>query len=140
VTAPDQRPPLHERLRIDSGWLVEDVGEHTCAGGTPESGYAHEPSCGLEPLMRLDELDAIMRARSRFAVRILPTGDHEECVAVELWAGERYDPTARHNRRRQGVVELPRAHADDLLLLLGEPYPDELPEDERPADEWEGLL
>ena len=42
------------KLRIDSGWLVVDVGEHTCGGYGPESGYIHEASCGLHPLIQLD--------------------------------------------------------------------------------------
>lgn len=37
--------------------LVYDVGEHTCGGYGPESGYAHEPECGFEPVLRLDKLE-----------------------------------------------------------------------------------
>ena len=44
------------KLSIQYGWLVYDVGEHTCGGYGPESGYMHEPGCGYEPLFRLDEL------------------------------------------------------------------------------------
>ena len=45
-----------DKLSIMSGWLVYDMGEHTCGGYGPESGYAHEPGCGFEPVLRLDEL------------------------------------------------------------------------------------
>ena len=44
------------KYAIMFGHLVCDVGEHTCAGGGAESGYAHEPSCGFEPILRLDDL------------------------------------------------------------------------------------
>ena len=33
-----------------NGWLAIDTGQHNCAGGTIEAGYAHERGCGLEPL------------------------------------------------------------------------------------------
>ena len=57
--APEDTPDLLSikagtKLRIDSGWLVVDVGEHTCGGYGPESGYIHEASCGLHPLIQLD--------------------------------------------------------------------------------------
>ena len=45
-----------QKLSIMNGWLVYDVGEHTCGGYGPESGYAHEPGCGFEPVLRLDKL------------------------------------------------------------------------------------
>lgn len=40
-------------LRIMHGWLVEYVGEHTCGAGDE---YGHEPTCGYEPLMKVEEL------------------------------------------------------------------------------------
>ena len=46
-----------QKLSIMNGWLVYDVGEHTCGGYGPESGYAHEPGCGFEPVLRLDKLE-----------------------------------------------------------------------------------
>lgn len=44
------------RLIVDSGWLVEEVDEHTC--GTDPSGHygQHEPGCGLIPAVQLDTL------------------------------------------------------------------------------------
>lgn len=130
MTAPER--PASERLFIDGGMLVEDVGHHTCGAGGE---FGHEPSCGLEPAISLDDLDAMMRAASRFAARILPADEHEETVPVELWAGDRYDPRTRRERRPFAVVELPRDQAADLVLALQEPSPSELPEDERPAPE-----
>ena len=44
------------KLSIQYGWLTYEVGEHTCGGYGPESGYTHEPGCGYEPLLRLDDL------------------------------------------------------------------------------------
>ena len=43
-------------LRIESGWLVRDVNEHTCGGSGTEWPYAHEPGCGTIPELRLDDL------------------------------------------------------------------------------------
>ena len=45
-----------KKLSIMNGWLVYDVGEHTCGGYGPESNYMHEPGCGYEPVLRLDKL------------------------------------------------------------------------------------
>ena len=49
TTTPNFDPGL---VAIASGWLVYDVGYHTCGGYGPESGYAHEPGCGATPSQR----------------------------------------------------------------------------------------
>lgn len=55
MTTPDP-----QRLSIDRGWLVYDTGHHTCGTG-PDGHYgAHEPGCGLEPLMTVEELSTIL--------------------------------------------------------------------------------
>ena len=64
-----------ERLSIMSGWLVYEVGEHTCGGYGPESGYMHEPGCGYEPIVDLSKMegwpgadrDALDAAEARLA-------------------------------------------------------------------------
>lgn len=43
-------------FRIENGWLVRDVNEHTCGGSSTEWPYAHEPGCGTIPELRLDNL------------------------------------------------------------------------------------
>jgi hypothetical protein len=48
------------KLSIQYGWLVYETGEHTCAGGTPESNGAHESSCGYEPLIRVAEMYEVL--------------------------------------------------------------------------------
>lgn len=48
------------KLRIDSGWLVYDVGQHTCGGYGAASGWAHEPGCGFEALVSVEELVRIL--------------------------------------------------------------------------------
>jgi hypothetical protein len=48
------------KLRIQGNWLVYDVGQHTCGGYGPESGYAHEPGCGYEPVILLAELGELL--------------------------------------------------------------------------------
>jgi hypothetical protein len=134
VTAPER--PASERLFIEGGMLVEDVGHHTCGAGGE---FGHEPSCGLEPVIPLDDLDVMMRAGSRFAARIVGDASRPGNRLVELWTGERYTP-GRRGRRPFAVVELPREEAEDLVLALQEPAPYELPEHERPPVEpLEGL-
>lgn len=46
-----------DRLSIMDDWLVWDAGEHTCGGYSPESGYAHEPGCGYEPILDLSRME-----------------------------------------------------------------------------------
>ena len=45
-----------------SGWLVYDVGYHTCGGYGPESGYAHEPGCGAEPICKVADIPDLAAA------------------------------------------------------------------------------
>ena len=54
-------------LSIQYGWLVYEAGEHTCAGGTPESGGAHEPGCGFLPELDLTKLDGWPRVDAHAA-------------------------------------------------------------------------
>jgi hypothetical protein len=37
-------------------WLAVETNEHNCAGGTMESGGAHEAHCGLEPIALVTEV------------------------------------------------------------------------------------
>ena len=50
------------RVAIASGWLVYDVGYHTCGGYSPESGYAHEPGCGAEPICKVADIPDLLAA------------------------------------------------------------------------------
>ena len=50
------------RVSIASGWLVYDVGYHTCGGYGPESGYAHEPGCGAEPMCKVADIPDLLAA------------------------------------------------------------------------------
>ena len=50
------------RISIMSGWLVYDVGYHTCGGYGPESGYAHEPGCGAEPICKVADIPDLLAA------------------------------------------------------------------------------
>lgn len=43
-----------DRLRIENGWLVREVSEHTCGAG--DSMHGHEPGCGLIPELHLAAL------------------------------------------------------------------------------------
>lgn len=47
----------------DELWVVENVGEHTCAGGTPEVGGAHEAGCGYVPVTQLRQTAAVETAK-----------------------------------------------------------------------------
>ena len=74
------------RVAIASGWLVYDVGYHTCGGYGPESGYAHEPGCGAEPMCEVADIpDLLAAAAERDAlaakverVRALHFGEYVE--------------------------------------------------------------
>ena len=50
------------RVAIASGWLVYDVGYHTCGGYGPESGYVHEPGCGAEPMCEVADIPDLLAA------------------------------------------------------------------------------
>lgn len=55
AAAPDERPV---NLRADSGWLVEVHERCTCGGsGTPSP--AHQPGCGLVPLVPLADIEGL---------------------------------------------------------------------------------
>ena len=61
------------RVAIVSGWLVYDVGHHTCGGYGPGSGYVHEPGCGLEGIVEVAALPALLDAaaeRDRLAAKL----------------------------------------------------------------------
>ena len=47
-------------------WIVYDVGYHTCGGYGPESGYVHEPGCGLEPLIQMKHIKGIEEWMSNY--------------------------------------------------------------------------
>jgi len=87
------------RYAIVDGWLVEDVGEHTC--GTGPSGYygAHEAGCGLVPMVRLD--DAILAA-----AREVFTDD-----GIAIWLTHR-------NRHLNGRTPLDAISDGDRVLVL----------------------
>ena len=65
------------RVAIASGWLVYDVGYHTCGGYGPESGYAHEPGCGAEPMCEVADIPDLLAAAA----------ERDELAAA--WDGER---------------------------------------------------
>lgn len=44
------------RLHVIGDWLVEETGEHNCAGGGSEVSGMHEPGCGYDPIVPLSEI------------------------------------------------------------------------------------
>lgn len=70
-----QHPRGSDNLEIIDGWLVERTNEHMCAGGTPESSYMHEESCGLEPIVNLAELPGFRDMAPQGEPRPLRAGD-----------------------------------------------------------------
>lgn len=44
-------------LAIVNGWLVQRVDICTC--GTGGTGYGHEPGCGFEPLITIDNIERL---------------------------------------------------------------------------------
>ena len=72
------------RVAIASGWLVYDVGYHTCGGYGPESGYAHEPGCGAEPICKVADIPDILAAaaeRDALAAKVAALADWHETKA-----------------------------------------------------------
>ena len=47
-------------------WIVYDVGYHTCGGYGPESGYMHEPGCGLEPVVQMKDIQGLQEWMSNY--------------------------------------------------------------------------
>jgi hypothetical protein len=72
--APAEETP---KLRIDSGWLVEEVDHCTCGAGNE---YGHEPGCGLDPLMPVSELAAELAELAR----VLPVVDAARAWTTQL--------------------------------------------------------
>jgi hypothetical protein len=118
MTAPEQ--PRAASLSIDSGWLVDDLGRHTCAGGTPEAGYAHEPGCGLEPLMTVDDLVALFDVLTELGLPINRPDELRQHVAAAerrgaeralaplnaLFAGDPDTPCRTTYRREPGALDV----------------------------------
>ena len=81
------------KLRILSGWLVYDLETHNCAGGTPESSYAHEPGCGYEGIVTVEELSKILEvhfaeqlAKYEADAAAAASNADAEAEASEAWA------------------------------------------------------
>lgn len=62
-----------DTVTISHGWLVQNVDACTCAGGTIESSYMHEPGCGTEPLTN-DPLTITLHATIDAQLAILKVG------------------------------------------------------------------
>lgn len=85
------------------GWLVEESTGCTCAGGTIDSNYAHEPSCGYSPIIDLTETLAksgfvplapsVPAAITAAATAFLATpGDQPEKEREQEWAEHMMGP------------------------------------------------
>lgn len=118
--------PPRDRFVIAGDMLCEDVGRHTCGTG-PEGHYgAHEPGCGLEPVMSLEDLARMGDALSRvwFSARLHPAdrGDTPRSGAghrmVQVFAGP-----AGGTRGLVGVLTMRPQEADALVAVLGEAAP-----------------
>ena len=90
-------------LSIQYGWLVYEAGEHTCAGGTPESGGAHETGCGFLPDLDLTKLDGWPRADAHTAA--IAEAAREYVRVLDAWArGEGVSRAAALNALVAAVV------------------------------------
>ena len=72
---------------IINGWLCEELDEHTCGAGRGAPGDAHEPECGIDPIVELSPLDgwpdtaqAVAIERNMTATWLDKLGDDE------MWA------------------------------------------------------
>ena len=73
------KPVERERMSIENGWLVYDVGHHTCAGGDEAASYHHEPTCGLEPL---DDLTEVLERSGYRKPRLVTTAEELDALPV----------------------------------------------------------
>jgi hypothetical protein len=82
-------------------WRVDQC---TCAGGTPESSYAHEPSCGYEPIKHIDIGQAINEQ----------VGDLPELLRARLaeMAEGSDEPYSLEQVINEGLMPLVAAHVD----------------------------
>mgnify|MGYP001161892120 CR=1 FL=1 len=95
------------RHYIMDGWLVIDTGKHTCGTGPGGHYGAHEPGCGLEQALRLDNLpgwpgDERDRLRDRRA-----TGRRR--AGGQGLAGARGGPPRVGRHQRAVAARAPRA-------------------------------
>lgn len=78
------------QLHVDGAWLVLETGRHTCGAGHWDSPFpgAHEPSCGVEPVISVEELWALLRLTGQTVdptrVDALPIGARDALVAHVL--------------------------------------------------------
>ena len=118
-----------QKLAIMYGWLVENVGEHTCGGYGPESNYLHEPTCGFEPIMTVEDLAALLTARGKSATEWgAEWSDGGYCPASQVrWAAGARDDEGfvREHARMWGTRPIrrqvgPWVYADTGEAVSGE--------------------
>lgn len=70
-------------LRIEGTWLVREVNEHTC--GTAKGGHygAHEPGCGLVPVLDLSTLPGFDMLRATQDAGVSVDGNGREVTDLE---------------------------------------------------------
>ena len=96
------------RVAIASGWLVYDVGYHTCGGYGPESGYAHEPGCGAEPICKVADIPDLLAAaaeRDALADRLDIAEAGLDRVAVAMGCGDEVDGRGVYRDDVDGMIE-----------------------------------
>lgn len=76
---PETRSNEQPKFVIVGEWLAMECGECTC--GTGSTSYGHERGCGLEPLVKLADIEAL-RERTEAAEAALAR------VTVLIWARE----------------------------------------------------
>ena len=118
------------RVAIASGWLVYDVGYHTCGGYGPESGYAHEPGCGAEPMCEVADIpDLLAAAAERDALRTwqervaLAAGLADEVAGYGVHLEADPDTAAEHVA---GLLDIADTHVECPIYCgdCGEPLAD----------------
>lgn len=70
--------PDPSRMRVEGDWLVQEVDEHTCGTGPGGHYGAHEPGCGLVPVLDLSQLPGWTGTREDEAF--------VQAVTEEVWA------------------------------------------------------
>ena len=108
-----------EGVTVLGEWLVQPADQCTCQG--PGAHYGHQPGCGYEPLLRLDEVAEALR-RAGYAVVELPK------VETDQW-GDRQVELPDVNGGRGGCLrvnlgrECTHGYAPSNISSLGVPNP-----------------
>ena len=100
-------------------WFAGRVDGCTCAGGTPESSYLHEPNCGWEPLAKVADVEAALGVHYRKAAEAERRLKEREAALVRAKdadlddARDEIDDLRMDNERLRAAVQAVRGYLDE---------------------------